>query len=128
MMLCPKCNSNRVYRSHRRGIVDRLSCGLNRYPYRCHDCKHRFFLCLQRGSSFPPGVPNTYTGAADGPQVRGRWRMLVFIAVALLVLALLYARRSRRPTPNHQPAPPATAATHMRVNFGGGDDKVRVIR
>jgi hypothetical protein len=42
--LCPSCQSPRVYRSHREGLLDRLHSWLGRYPHRCHACNHRFRL------------------------------------------------------------------------------------
>ena len=42
--LCPKCQSARVYRSHRRTVKERLRSFSGYYPYRCHACDHRFVL------------------------------------------------------------------------------------
>jgi hypothetical protein len=40
--VCPQCGSERIYRSHRRGVVERLLalCGLK--SRRCHECNVRF--------------------------------------------------------------------------------------
>ena len=36
------CGSSRIYRSHRRGIVERLLSRVGVWPYRCHDCNRRW--------------------------------------------------------------------------------------
>lgn len=42
-MRCPKCKSDNVQRSHRRGLKERLVSGLfSSVMYRCRDCSHRF--------------------------------------------------------------------------------------
>lgn len=38
---CPKCASSRVYRSHRRGLVERVVSNLGGTILRCHDCRSR---------------------------------------------------------------------------------------
>jgi hypothetical protein len=38
---CPHCKSNRVYRSHRRGITDHFFSRLGGQLRRCHDCHYR---------------------------------------------------------------------------------------
>jgi hypothetical protein len=40
--LCPKCQSARVYRSHRRGRWEGLQSWLGYYPFRCRACDYRF--------------------------------------------------------------------------------------
>ncbi|HUP02648.1 MAG TPA: hypothetical protein VMU19_01585 [Bryobacteraceae bacterium] len=40
---CPRCDSYRVYRSRRRGLVERVI-WFAWFPYRCHSCDERFFL------------------------------------------------------------------------------------
>ena len=40
--LCPKCQSARVYRSHRRGRWEGLQSRLGYYPFRCRACDYRF--------------------------------------------------------------------------------------
>jgi hypothetical protein len=41
-MICPNCSQNRAHRSHR-GFKDWLLSLLALKPYRCHNCKHRFY-------------------------------------------------------------------------------------
>jgi hypothetical protein len=40
---CPKCNQQRAHRSHRSGLKDHLYRYLHYIPYRCKDCKARFY-------------------------------------------------------------------------------------
>ena len=42
MISCPKCNSERIGRSHRRGW-DRVATLLFLLPYRCRRCRCRFY-------------------------------------------------------------------------------------
>jgi hypothetical protein len=42
-MNCPFCASANVRRSRRRGIAEKVTCWLGKWPYRCHTCMHRFF-------------------------------------------------------------------------------------
>lgn len=41
---CPECQSKQVRRSRRRGALERIFSLLGYLPYRCRDCKHRFFF------------------------------------------------------------------------------------
>jgi hypothetical protein len=44
MHRCPQCNSERIRRSKRSGFVERIPLtALFLKPFRCGDCKHRFF-------------------------------------------------------------------------------------
>jgi hypothetical protein len=40
--VCPKCQSTRVHRSHRRNGTEIFRAFLRYFPYRCHACDHRF--------------------------------------------------------------------------------------
>jgi hypothetical protein len=41
---CPECGSESVYKSHRRGILERMVLGLTKMrPYRCRECYERFY-------------------------------------------------------------------------------------
>lgn len=42
-MICPKCRENRAHRSHRSGPKDYLLRMFHQIPYRCHNCKARFY-------------------------------------------------------------------------------------
>jgi DNA-directed RNA polymerase subunit RPC12/RpoP len=42
---CPRCGSNTVYRSRRRGVIERhLFSAISLRPYRCENCDSRFYL------------------------------------------------------------------------------------
>ena len=47
-MLCPKCNSPRVRRSRRASVAEYFSGLLLLRPYRCRQCRHRFFSAEER--------------------------------------------------------------------------------
>jgi hypothetical protein len=40
--ICPKCGSQRIHRSHRRGAAEHLLAFLGLKPRRCHECNARF--------------------------------------------------------------------------------------
>lgn len=93
-MVCPKCKANRAHRSHRRGLLERVSglCAL--YPYRCHVCEHRFLRVRDAESPVQAGK------SAAEREVRAtrnahRWRrkrrqLLLYGTCAVLFLAFLY--------------------------------------
>jgi hypothetical protein len=53
---CPNCKTERAHRSHRRGIWERVSSLLGFYPYRCHQCHHRF---LHYKYAMPKDAPSS---------------------------------------------------------------------
>lgn len=53
-MNCPFCASASVRRSRRRGIKEKVSSWLGRWPYRCHVCMHRFFSSERY---YPEAIP-----------------------------------------------------------------------
>jgi len=41
---CPECGSDSIYKSHRRGLLERVVLGLTKMrPYRCRECYERFY-------------------------------------------------------------------------------------
>jgi len=43
-MECPECGGGVMHSSRRRGVVEKVLCGvLPIHPYRCNDCDYRFF-------------------------------------------------------------------------------------
>ena len=40
--VCPRCKSERIHRSHRRGVLERLLSVLGLKARRCHECNTRF--------------------------------------------------------------------------------------
>lgn len=39
---CPRCGSPRVYRSHRKSLIEHLLSQVGAKVRRCHQCSHRF--------------------------------------------------------------------------------------
>ena len=64
MHRCPKCNSELIRRSKRRGFVERVPLTtLFLKPFHCGDCQHRFFrwpsnLQTEKRATDTPNVPN----------------------------------------------------------------------
>ncbi|MGA2962837.1 MAG: hypothetical protein ABSD96_14260 [Candidatus Korobacteraceae bacterium] len=47
---CPKCGKKMVFRSHRKGFMEKLRSKFGKYPFRCHACGYRFFRTVERRS------------------------------------------------------------------------------
>jgi hypothetical protein len=47
--LCPKCQSTRIFRSRRRGLVEWPLRTVRLYPFRCDRCDRRFRRISWRG-------------------------------------------------------------------------------
>lgn len=41
--LCPSCGSKNISRSARRNLIEKAISLFRVLPYRCQDCRHRFF-------------------------------------------------------------------------------------
>jgi len=39
---CPRCSSESIHRSHRRGVIENLTSLIGYFPYRCDDCNNRY--------------------------------------------------------------------------------------
>lgn len=76
---CPRCRSNAVHRSHRRGVFDYVFHALGAEVRRCHDCRsrHAAFTTF----TLPLGEPGS---------AAGRWTKLFVMASGLLV-CLIFA-------------------------------------
>lgn len=76
---CPRCRSNLVRRSHRRGAFDYVLHAMGAEVRRCHDCRsrHAAFTTF----TLPLGEPGT---------AARRWTKLLVMASGLLV-CLLFA-------------------------------------
>jgi len=91
---CPNCKTDRAHRTHRRGLKDYAASLFGFYPYRCHDCEHRFFHSY-RTAEEPAREPSS-TGkevrvTRGHRAARQRRRELLLYGLALLVfLAFLY--------------------------------------
>jgi hypothetical protein len=51
---CPRCNTDEVDRSHRRGLGERFASLFGSLPYRCQHCGHRFFYNAAQPSRAKP--------------------------------------------------------------------------
>ena len=92
-MLCPKCSTDRAHRAHRRGLKDHLISLFGSYPYRCHECGHRFFRLYRRTGD--PDHPSSHAREVREARLtqsaKRKRRELLLYGVALLVfLAFLY--------------------------------------
>jgi len=80
---CPRCGAGaRTTRpSRRRGIYEHTLSRLGWYPFRCHECRTRFFLRVEKG-------PTPVWRALQWTCVAG---VFVMVAMVALVLALIIA-------------------------------------
>ncbi len=90
---CPKCKSDRAYRSHRRGISDYFLSFWGYLPYRCHECQHRFRF--HAGFSAPRRASNSTEREIRKTRAAAKWRKtkteaIIFGVAVLLFLVFLY--------------------------------------
>jgi hypothetical protein len=52
-LVCEKCGSSRLRRSHRQSLADFAHIAQGQYPVRCLDCKHRFLANLLQFEKIP---------------------------------------------------------------------------
>jgi len=99
--LCPKCQSARVYRSHRRSPWEGLRSWLGYRPFRCHACDYRFTAKFDAAENAGVKDPR--------PDLRKRQvrRMVRHILVAgmCVVLFLLFLYYLAQPAPFGGEAP-----------------------
>ena len=76
---CPRCHSERVHRSHRRGILDRFLYALGSEIRRCSDCgcRHASFVTF----AVPLGEPQVIAGVWTG----------IFVVGSGFLVCLLFA-------------------------------------
>jgi hypothetical protein len=101
-MLCPKCQTDNVHRSHRAGLRERLTSIVGYVPYRCRDCNLRF---LNFSYSLPNPVATPLRGVEkEIAATRGslRWkrkrRELVLYASALTLFVVVLYFLTREPS------------------------------
>lgn len=95
MALCPKCKTHTAVRSHRIGILDRLTHMAGFSPYRCRECSLRF---LHFRFSASPEMPAAERSTVR--EIRKTRRQLQFASIkqqiyiytvaGLIFLAFLY--------------------------------------
>jgi predicted RNA-binding Zn-ribbon protein involved in translation (DUF1610 family) len=76
--VCPRCQSKRVHRSHRRAGLDRLLFALGAEIRRCHDCRFR------HAEFFSLNIP-----LAEPQNARRRWASLLVMTSGFLVCLLI---------------------------------------
>ena len=94
--ICPKCNSEHVRRSRRRGALERIVSLFGLGTRRCHECNVRFFT-IGRSMIF----------RSDVDSLLRKLSMVVMAALALLavVLAVLWLSRSQSPPSSARSTP-----------------------
>jgi len=86
--LCPKCQSTRVYRSHRRSPWEGLRSWLRYYPFRCHACDYRF--TAKSGAAENAGVKDPRPDLRKRQVRRTVRHILVAGICVVLFLVFLY--------------------------------------
>lgn len=89
-MECPNCKLDRAHRSHRKGLLERGAS----FPYRCHQCNHRF-LIHRYASSGKSGEPTSTEREIRATRMKikrkRKKREFAIYGVGLLIfLAFLY--------------------------------------
>ena len=94
-MQCPKCNLDRAHRAHRRGLQEHAASLFGFFPYRCHECEHRFFHSYRTpddpANDEPSSSVRDVRATGRHHAKRQKRRELLLFGLALLVfLAFLY--------------------------------------
>ena len=100
---CPKCNSERVRRSRRRGVLERTLCLVGLSARRCHECNVRF-LTLGNSTLFRRDLDNLVRKASVVAAAG--------IALLVVVIAVLWLSRSEAPTSSTLFPQPGSAPAH----------------
>jgi hypothetical protein len=85
---CPKCNSERVRRSHRKGGLERILSFLGLSARRCHDCNVRFLM-----------IGKSMLYRSDVDVLLRNVTIVVLAAIALLAIVMVVLWLSRSQTP-----------------------------
>lgn len=89
-MICPKCKNNRAHRSHRT-FSERVIGWVGFKPYRCKECKHRFYA--YRGGERSEKLRSTEERRIMALRRKIKWKRtkgeLVLYAVGLVVMLVL---------------------------------------
>jgi len=88
---CPRCGSDRIHHSHRRGSWERILHALGGQIRRCHSCSGRHAWFGLKG--IPLGRGRTRAGALSAVVVVGTG-LIVFLTVFWWILARFAARSS----------------------------------
>jgi hypothetical protein len=85
---CPKCNSERVRRSHRKGALERILSFFGLGPRRCHDCNVRFLT-----------IGKSMLYRSDVDVLLRNVIVVVMAGIALLAIVMVVLWLSRSQTP-----------------------------
>jgi hypothetical protein len=83
--VCPKCGSERVHRSHRRGAGERVLGLIGLKSRRCHECNTRFVA-----------IGNSILFRSDVERLFRRVSLVVLAGVAVLLVVIVVLWFSRR--------------------------------
>ena len=81
---CPKCQKERVFRSHRRDRIETLESWFGWFPYRCRDCGHRFLLRTKGRHGDGPGIKD-WRPDLDRRRRRRLLRQILIAAICVVV-------------------------------------------
>ena len=92
-MLCPKCKLDTGRRSHRHGFLEWTASVVAVYPYRCEECKLRFFRYKysRAGEKAASGTEKEIRSTRRSIRWKARKRELLLYTLALIIfIAFLY--------------------------------------
>lgn len=100
-MICPKCGKSSAHRSHR-SWTDRILSFVALKPYRCRDCRHRFY-------AYKGGIGSAKLRSSEERRImklrrsirwkRTRGELILYTLSSLIFLAILYYIIQQRITP-----------------------------
>ena len=91
-MICPKCGKNSAHRSHR-SFRDWAVSWLSLKPYRCRDCRHRFYAFRGGAESSKLRTPEERRIMKLRRKIRWqrtRGELILYGISSLIFLAILY--------------------------------------
>lgn len=100
MSRCPKCNSERVHRSHRRGVMERIAAVFGFKSRRCHACSARFVTM---------GNSALFRRDAEVILQKIALALLGALTITAVVLAVLWFSREREASAGAELAPSTRA-------------------
>lgn len=101
-MICPECKQDRAHRSHAAGFKDRIYKLFEMIPYRCHECRVRFY-------AYRAGEQSSKLRTREEQSImqlrrRIRWRhtkrqLAAYSLAAFLLLGILYVMMQQKIVP-----------------------------
>jgi len=98
MMNCRYCGSDKIFRSHRKGLYEGFWLRLfRRAPYRCHSCGIRYIAQSRHGTRHPKQIRDeslaSYLGLRGSEHRLRRWVVAMAITVLFLVISIVFIVR-----------------------------------